>query len=105
VCRFVGLPAAIISKISGILLMTNPKESRNRINIGLGLKMHTQNKEIPGYVRRCNGDWTYSQRAVDLIREYMSAFPEVFNYLQGSRDRPQNRNEYIKATDVFSMHM
>ncbi|XP_059468376.1 5'-3' exoribonuclease 1 [Neocloeon triangulifer] len=105
VCRFLGLPAAIISKISGILLMTNPKESRNRINIGLGLKMHTQNKEIPGFTKRINGDWVYSQRAIDLIRDYMCVFPEIFNYMQGMRDRPQNRNEYIKATDVFSLHM
>jgi 5'-3' exoribonuclease 1 len=105
VCRFVGLPAAIVSKITGILLMTNPKETRSRMNIGLGLKMHTQNKEIPGYAKRINGEWSYSQRSVDLIREYMATFPEIFSFLQGNRDRHQNRNEYIKASDIFVVYM
>ncbi|CAB3383497.1 Hypothetical predicted protein [Cloeon dipterum] len=104
VCRFVGLPAATVSKVTGVLLMANPKEPRNRINIGLGLKMHMQNKAVPGYAKRDNNEWSYSQKAVDLLREYIRRFPEVFSFLQCSRDRPQNRNEYIKSTDIFTLN-
>ncbi|KAB0798453.1 hypothetical protein PPYR_09446 [Photinus pyralis] len=52
-----------------------------RTNIGLNLKFNKRNEEIPGYTRKDGNVWYYSEKAVELVGEYMARFPKVFEYL------------------------
>jgi hypothetical protein len=88
--------------ITSKFVITNPEvEPPSRINIGLGLKMSSKNLEIPGYAQRKNGEWGYSQRAINLICEYKTAFPEIFSFSLENRDRLRNHTEQIQAADIF----
>lgn len=36
---------------------------------------------MPGYTRKENSQWLYSTKAVDLIRNYMAKYPNLFERL------------------------
>ena len=51
--------------------------------IGLNLKFAKRNEELPGYSRfQENRGWSFSDAAVDILKEFKQKFPCVFEYLE-----------------------
>ncbi|KAF7400707.1 hypothetical protein HZH66_005891 [Vespula vulgaris] len=75
-----GISSHLLSRITGtIYIMQN--NINEIVNVGLNLKFNKKNEEIPGYTKKENGQWLYSTKAVDLIRDYMAKCPSLFERL------------------------
>lgn len=70
--------------------------SGNRMNIGLNLKFEARSQKVLGYAQRNERGWEFSQKAIDLIKEYMTAFPEITATLDAQRGK-----DVTKAADFF----
>lgn len=70
-------------------------------NLGLSIKFEAKGLKVVGYSRKGTGNegirggaggggarqnWEYSDKAIDLMREYMIAFPEIFRCLDVGGD-------------------
>ncbi|BHF73579.1 hypothetical protein SprV_0401666000 [Sparganum proliferum] len=59
--------------------------SRRVINVGLNLRLNHSRASIIGWSRfsMTRGMWLFSQRVVQVLRQYAELFPEMTNYLGG----------------------
>ncbi|OXV09274.1 hypothetical protein Egran_02962 [Elaphomyces granulatus] len=71
-----------------------------RVNLGLNLKFESRKQKVLGYSRRGNIGWEFSQKAIELIQEYMIQFPEFFAGIQNNPqgDRYEPTDFYPKET-------
>ncbi|XP_066932891.1 5'-3' exoribonuclease 1-like isoform X3 [Clytia hemisphaerica] len=85
------ISAYVLNRITGDLFIhEHEHESRSSgTNIGLKIKYSGRNKEAVGFARRVNDTWTFSPVTVDIVREYIDRFPEVFETL-GRRGHKDN---------------
>ncbi|KAK7476098.1 hypothetical protein BaRGS_00032652 [Batillaria attramentaria] len=82
-----GVSTHFVSRITGTILILrgdggNPE---SRANIGLNLKFTKRGEEVPGYTKKTDDGWQYSERAVETIHNYMSKFAELWDYIAGSQ--------------------
>ncbi|EIN10031.1 hypothetical protein PUNSTDRAFT_66463 [Punctularia strigosozonata HHB-11173 SS5] len=89
----VGLSGRALSKItSSFMVLTSDNQ---KVNLGLSLKFEAKALKVIGYSRKENRYWEFTEQAIDLIKEYKAAFPEVFRQLD------HGGNDMARATDVF----
>lgn len=93
VARMLGLNALVLSKItSSFQVMLND----NRVNLGLNLKFESKKLKVLGYSRKAANGWEYSEKAIQLIQQYMIKFPDFIAGIQ----RNSQGNIY-EATDFY----
>ncbi|KAL6722155.1 exonuclease II Exo2 [Lecanora helva] len=93
VAKALGLNALVLSKItSSFQVMLED----SRLNLGLNLKFDAKKLKVLGYSRRNERGWEYSEKAVQLIQQYMIKFPDFIAAIQ----RNSQGNIY-NATDLF----
>ncbi|BGP46515.1 exonuclease II Exo2 [Rhodotorula kratochvilovae] len=94
VARMVGMSGLALSKITSSLLLYGSGDQR--VNVGLNLKFEAKGQKVLGFSRKSDsGAWEFSGKAVELIREYKDAFPEIANTLD------TKRGDLMRATDFF----
>lgn len=74
VAQRLGLEKNLIARITGTVMIRrgSPEQPRDNLsNIGLNLKFSKRNEEVPGYTRMEQGGWTYSQRTLQAINDYL----------------------------------
>ncbi|KAK9235780.1 XRN 5'-3' exonuclease N-terminus-domain-containing protein [Lipomyces kononenkoae] len=111
ICRALHIPSLLLSKIAASYSVTHG-EQESTANIGLNLKFEGKKQKVLGYTRRSATGWEYSDKAKNLIMEYQTKFPDLFEGLKKEihTDRPsistvlgvpdkvaQKRLEEIKA--------
>ncbi|XP_046562363.1 LOW QUALITY PROTEIN: 5'-3' exoribonuclease 1-like [Haliotis rubra] len=84
IAQRLGISGLFLSRLTGSILVIqgsrdNPKA--NKINVGLNLKHTKRNQELPGYTRKLDDRWTYSQATFELVRDYIDKFHEVMQVL------------------------
>ncbi|KAJ5919976.1 hypothetical protein N7454_009811 [Penicillium verhagenii] len=67
-----------------------------RVNLGLNLKFEARKQKVLGYSRRGQSGWEFSQKAVDLLQQYMITFPE---FIAGIQRNPQS--DRYSPTDFY----
>lgn len=82
-----GVTAHLVSRITGTILILRGDggNSESRANIGLNLKFSKRGEEIPGYTRKTDDGWQYSEKTVETIHNYMSKFADLWDYIAGSQ--------------------
>ena len=91
--RLVRMSGLTLSKITSSLMVQHENQ---KTNIGLNLKFEAKSQKVLGYSRKgYNNQWEFSQKAIQLIRDYNQDFPEIALALERTRD-PQ------RATDFFA---
>lgn len=99
---FTGISKGLFSRITGCVFVAPGKEQNNssddvpKINIGLNLKFNKRNEEVPGYTRKDENTWLYSEKVITLVRSYMELWPKVFVYLNY-----HVKNDVYFEEDVF----
>lgn len=68
-----GLSTHLLSRITGTILTVrgdggNPD---SRANIGLNLKFSKRGEELPGYTKKTEDRWMYSEKAVETVGAYL----------------------------------
>ncbi|XP_076358060.1 5'-3' exoribonuclease pacman isoform X2 [Tachypleus tridentatus] len=99
VAQKMGISSLLLSKMTGtVFVQTNSMESMsaNKTNIGLNLKFNKRNEEIPGYSKKINNIWLYSDKAVEVMKEYIEKFPILFERIVSCIQQ-----DIIHVSDLF----
>jgi hypothetical protein len=64
----------------------NASRQVERIEIGLSIKLEGRGLYVPGYARRADRGWDYSELTKQIFAEYKREFPEVFEHLEQHAD-------------------
>lgn len=73
VARQLNMPPLALSKLTASF---NVNSSGLKLNLGLNLKFEAKKQKVLGYSRKSENGWEYSQKAIDLLAQYMVKFPE-----------------------------
>ncbi|OAX34740.1 hypothetical protein K503DRAFT_698174 [Rhizopogon vinicolor AM-OR11-026] len=92
----IGISSRALSKITSSFMVLTSDHQKN--NLGLSIKFEAKSLKVIDYSRKNARYWEFSEKAVNLIREYKSKFPEVFTILDQSGD------DMARATDIFDGH-
>ncbi|EWC45022.1 hypothetical protein DRE_06302 [Drechslerella stenobrocha 248] len=79
VARSLKLSSLILSRITSSFQV---QVEDQRQNLGLNLKFEGKKLKVLGYSRKVASGWEFSQQAIDLIREYMTKFPDFFRGIE-----------------------
>lgn len=91
----VGISALILSKLTSSLHVVYRATDR-RVNLGLNLKFEGKKQKVLGYTRKTDSGWEFSQKAVDLLQEYKTLFPE---FIAGLERRA--REDFYIAEELY----
>ncbi|KAI0367978.1 hypothetical protein BV20DRAFT_949035 [Pilatotrama ljubarskyi] len=94
VSEMLGLSGRALSKITSSFMVVGSDGNKN--NLGLSLKFEAKGLKVIEYSRKDGRYWEFSEKAIQLIREYQAKYPEVFAVLDRGGDA------MIKASDVFT---
>ncbi|KAI6154652.1 exonuclease II [Pisolithus tinctorius] len=84
---------ALARVTSSFMVLTSDSSKEN---LGLSLKFDAKSLKVIDYSRKNGRHWEFSEKAIDLIREYKTKFPEVFEVLDDDTD------DMARASDIFS---
>lgn len=87
VAKRLNLHPLVLSKITSSFTVN---VTGLRVNFGLNLKFEAKRLKVLGYSRRSEAGWEFSNKAINLIQQYMIRFPE---FIAGIQRKPQG-NEY-----------
>ncbi|GAM83983.1 hypothetical protein ANO11243_019730 [Dothideomycetidae sp. 11243] len=73
VAKMLGLQPLVLSKITSSFRVGS---SGLQLNLGLNLKFEARKQKVLGYSRKGERGWEYSNKAISLIADYMTAFPD-----------------------------
>ncbi|KAJ7082372.1 exonuclease II [Mycena belliarum] len=97
VADMVGMSGRALSKItSSFLVITSDGQ---KTNLGLSLKFEAKALKVIDYSRKDQRHWEFSEKAVDLIREYKTNFPEIFQSLDVSGDAMAKASDILRVPD------
>lgn len=94
IAKMLSLHPLVLSKITSLFSVNL---AGLRLNLGLNLKFEGKKQKVLGYSRRNDKGWEFSHKAIDLLAQYMTKFPE---FIAGIQRKPQG-NEY-DATDFYA---
>ena len=75
VARELNMPPLALSKITASFKVNS---SGLFLNLGLNLKFEAKKMKVLGYSRKSANGWEYSRKAIQLLTDYMTKFPELF---------------------------
>ena len=93
VAKMLNLSPLVLSKITSAFQVNLDD---NRVNLGLNLKFEAKKLKVLGYSRKGSNGWEFSEKAIQLLQQYMLQFPE---FIAGIQRNPQG-NTY-EATDFY----
>lgn len=86
-CSQIGVSKHALNRITGNFYVFSGQRRQvneraaDKVNIGLQMRMHKENKEVPGISKLMDGMWYLSEDAVDIICEYLDKFPKMCDCL------------------------
>lgn len=83
IAKNLRLNPLVLAKITSSFSVTIDGQ---RVNLGLNLKFEARKLKVLGYSRRGQTGWEFSQKAIDLIQQYMINFPD---FIAGIQRNPQ----------------
>ncbi|KAL1970765.1 hypothetical protein VTN77DRAFT_2599 [Rasamsonia byssochlamydoides] len=93
IAKSLQLNPLVLAKItSSFSVMVNDQ----RVNLGLNLKFEARKQKVLGYSRRGESGWEFSQKAIDLVQQYMIKFPD---FIAGIQRNPQG--DRYEPTDFY----
>ncbi|KAF8055536.1 exonuclease II, partial [Lyophyllum atratum] len=93
----VGISGRALSKItSSFMVITSDNQ---KTNLGLSLKFEAKALKVIDYTRKEGRHWEFSEKAVELIREYKAKFPEIFRCLDMSGDAMAEAADVLPGAD------
>lgn len=82
--QVLGVDPHLLSRLTGSLMVSVNDE---KINIGLNLKFNTRREVVPGFSKKQDDTWLFSQKVFKLMEEYWEKFPALFMNLSRHTDR------------------
>lgn len=79
VARMLNINPLVLSKITSSFSVIVDDE---RQNLGLNLKFEAKKLKVLGYSRKRGNGWEFSEKTINLLKDYITKFPEFFRALQ-----------------------
>ncbi|KAK3589531.1 hypothetical protein CHS0354_041655 [Potamilus streckersoni] len=119
-----GVNSHFLSRITGTIYVhpgTPEGSNDQKINIGLNLKFTKRGEEVPGFTKLCDGQWFYSDKAMETISNYLRKFPYVWDIIsksdkvlgdifyesqlfpEGSKGNLKEMQDYIKSLPCYGI--
>ena len=69
-----GLSNHLLSRITGtvLILRGDGGNTESKANIGLNLKFTKRGEEVPGYTKKTEDGWMYSEKCLETINDYLT---------------------------------
>ncbi|KAL5015240.1 hypothetical protein ScPMuIL_009510 [Solemya velum] len=102
VAQRLGLDKNFVARMTGTIMIRrgSPENPRDNLaNIGLNLKFSKRNEEVPGYTRLEHNGWTYSQKTVQAIDDYLREYPTIWKHI--ATNQLAHGDTYFES-DIFS---
>ncbi|KAJ7067517.1 exonuclease II, partial [Mycena amicta] len=97
VAEMLGISGRALSKItSSFLVITGDNQ---KTNLGLNLKFDAKALKVVDYTRKEQKHWEFSEKAIELIREYKTKFPAIFESLDAGGDGIAKASELFRSSD------
>ncbi|TFK65107.1 hypothetical protein BDN72DRAFT_773795 [Pluteus cervinus] len=94
-----GISGRALSKITSSFMVVN--SDNQKTNLGLSLKFEAKALKVIDYSRKQNTKyWEFSEKAIQLIKEYKESFPEVFRSLDKGGDAFTHVDEVFTGNDA-----
>ncbi|KAJ5689254.1 hypothetical protein N7462_003646, partial [Penicillium macrosclerotiorum] len=77
----------------------------SRVNLGLNLKFEARKQKVLGYSRRGDSGWEFSQKAMELLQNYMINFPEFIAGIQRNPQKDRYAPTDFYPEDIASVKM
>ena len=77
VAKKCGITSLALSKLTSSMMLSWKDQ---KVNVGLRLKFEAKGEKVLGYSRKTTG-WEFSEKAVELVKEYVQTFPEIAQML------------------------
>jgi 5'-3' exoribonuclease 1 len=84
VAQMLGMTGLAVSKITSSFMVISTDGSKT--NLGLSLKFQGKGLKVLTYTRMEDRGWEYSAKALELLGDYQSAFPQLFQKLDNRGD-------------------
>lgn len=84
VAEMVGLSSMAIAKITSSFMVLTSNDQKH--NLGLSLKFDAKGLKVIDYSKKDGRYWEFSDKAVELIKEYKGRYPEVMQILNRNGD-------------------
>lgn len=94
VSKRVGISGLALSKLTASFFV---EHDQTRVNLGLNLKFEAKRQKVLGYTRKTDAGWEFSDKAIDLIREYKQTFPVLIQGLEAKA-----KDDMYRSTNFFS---
>lgn len=93
VAKKCGISSLALSKLASSMMFAWKDQ---KVNVGLRLKFESKGEKVLGYSRRTAVGWEYSEKSLELVKEYVQTFPEITNMLS------QNSSvDITRATQIW----
>ncbi|CAN7987458.1 unnamed protein product, partial [Ixodes pacificus] len=97
--QWLGVNGLFVSRITGtVYVQMNSREADapSLVNVGLNLKFNKSGEEVPGYSKRANETWFYSNKCHNVLQEYLTKFANFVEKIQPFMDRDR-----ISVEDLY----
>ncbi|TRM64823.1 exonuclease II [Schizophyllum amplum] len=93
VAQMLDMSGRALSRITSSFMVVTSDGSKT--NLGLSLKFEAKGMKVVDYSRKSGRNWEFSEKAIDLLREYKQTYPDVFRALD------QDGDAMARASDVL----
>ncbi|KAF8975312.1 exonuclease II [Cyathus striatus] len=98
--EMLGLSGRALSKItSSFMVLTSDKQ---KANLGLSLKFEAKSLKVIDYSRKDGRYWEFSEKAIELLREYKEKYPDIFQSLDRTGDAMAQASDVLSGPDPDS---
>ncbi|KAG7451466.1 uncharacterized protein BT62DRAFT_883045 [Guyanagaster necrorhizus] len=95
--EMVGISGRALSKISSSFMVITSDGVKN--NLGLSLKFEGKSMKVIDYSRKEGRNWEFSEKAIKLLIDYKTKFPDIFRSLDEPGDAMAKASEVLSVPD------
>ncbi|GAK62964.1 5'-3' exoribonuclease [Moesziomyces antarcticus] len=78
VAKKCGITSLALAKLTSSMMLAWKDQ---KVNVGLSLKFEGKGEKVLGYSRKSANGWEFSDKTLELVKEYVQTFPEIATML------------------------
>ncbi|KAF6767357.1 putative 5-3 exonuclease [Kalmanozyma brasiliensis GHG001] len=78
VAKKCGITGLALAKLTSSMMLSWKDQ---KVNVGLRLKFEAKGEKVLGYSRKSAAGWEFSEKTLELVKDYVQTFPEIAQML------------------------
>lgn len=88
-----GISGHVLSRFLGCIFI---KRGNGKANLGLNLRFNSRQEEVPGFSKKVDDVWLFSNQVLGIMEEFLQKFPEVIQNLSANVNK-----DVFDVEDIF----